>query len=144
MPLARVVYVMEWSESVVKIMSSPPITVKPFERLVDATRIMYQNRVGSVVVVDDNLRPIGILTKSDFLYFIATGIVKREPLVREVMKSAPVTIRQSESIKDAYDRMKSLNIRHLPVVNEQGTLVGVVSMRDILLYVCKPAIPASQ
>ncbi|MEB3799267.1 MAG: CBS domain-containing protein, partial [Desulfurococcales archaeon] len=112
---------MEWSESVVKIMSSPPITVKPFERLVDATRIMYQNRVGSVVVVDDNLRPIGILTKSDFLYFIATGIVKRDPLVREVMKSAPVTIRQSESIKDAYDRMKSLNIRHLPVVNEQGT-----------------------
>ncbi len=143
MPLARVVYVMEWSESVVKIMSSPPITVKPFERLVDATRIMYQNRVGSVVVVDDNLRPLGILTKSDFLYFIATGIVKRDPLVREVMKSAPVTIRQSESIKDAYDRMKSLNIRHLPVVDEQGTLVGVVSMRDILLYACEPTIPAS-
>ncbi|MEB3755711.1 MAG: CBS domain-containing protein [Desulfurococcales archaeon] len=131
---------MDWTESVVKIMSSPPVTIKPSDRLVDATRKMYQSNIGSIVVVDENNHPVGILTKSDFLYFIATGIVKRDPLVKEVMRSEPVVIKVNESIKEAYERMKNLGIRHLPVVNDEGEIVGVISMRDILIYVCKPIV----
>ncbi len=123
-----------------KIMSSPPVTIKPSDRLVDATRKMYQSNIGSIVVVDENNHPVGILTKSDFLYFIATGIVKRDPLVKEVMRSEPVVIKVNESIKEAYERMKNLGIRHLPVVNDEGEIVGVISMRDILIYVCKPIV----
>ncbi|MCE4614488.1 MAG: CBS domain-containing protein [Desulfurococcales archaeon] len=129
---------MDWKESVVKIMSSPPVAIKPSDRLIDAARKMYQSNVGSIVVVDNKNYPVGILTKSDFLYFIATGIVKRDPLIKEVMRSEPVVVKVNESIKDAYERMKSLGIRHLPVVDDDGEVVGIISMRDILIYVCKP------
>jgi len=124
----------------VKIMSSPPVTIKPSDRLVDATRKVYQSNIGSIVVVDENNHPVGILTKSDFLYFIATGIVKRDPLVKEVMRSEPVVIKVNESIKEAYERMKNLGIRHLQQVNDEGEIVGVISMRDILIHVCKPIV----
>ncbi len=119
-------------------MSSPPITIDAYSRLDEAAKKMYQNRVGSIVVVDESNSVVGILTKSDFLYFIASGIVKRNPRVAEVMHSEPVVAKPYESVGDAYERMKTLGIRHLPVVDDDGVVVGVLSMRDILFYVCKP------
>ncbi|MEB3825682.1 MAG: CBS domain-containing protein [Desulfurococcales archaeon] len=129
---------MEWHTCVEEIMSSPPITIDAYSRLDEAAKKMYQNRVGSIVVVDESNSVVGILTKSDFLYFIASGIVKRNPRVAEVMHSEPVVAKPYESVGDAYERMKTLGIRHLPVVDDEGVVVGVLSMRDILFYVCKP------
>lgn len=53
------------------------------------------------------------------------------PSVGEYMTEIPATIETGMSLGDALDRMYHANIRHLPVVNERGTLVGLLSTRDI-------------
>lgn len=59
--------------------------------------------------------------------------VKRKVTVGERMTRHPITIKRSDRIRDAVDRMKAGHLRHLPVVNDQGRLIGIVSDRDLRL-----------
>jgi len=127
---------MRWDDTVEMIMSQPPITVGLDARLEDVARIMYDNRIGSVIVVDEEGTPIGIFTRTDLVYTVASGSYKRNPKISDVMRSEPVVAKRYESIRTAYARMKSLGMGHLPVVDDDDRVIGVVSMKDILLYVC--------
>jgi acetoin utilization protein AcuB len=52
--------------------------------------------------------------------------------INEIMTASPVTIRETTSIGQAWDQLRALEIRHLPVVNADGELVGIVSDRDFV------------
>lgn len=116
------------------IMSTPVLTVKKDDSVREAAKIMYNNRIGSVVVVDDDGKIAGILTERDLIYLIALG--KREIFteypVWQIMTENPITGKPDDSIIDALNKMKEAKIRHLPVVDEDGRPIGMVSIRDIL------------
>lgn len=116
------------------IMSTPVLTVKKDDSVRDAARIMYNNRIGSVVVVDEEGKVVGILTERDLIYLIALG--KREIFteypVWQIMTENPITGRPDENIIEALGKMKDAKIRHLPVVDENNKPIGMVSIRDIL------------
>jgi len=69
----------------------------------------------------------------------APSRVKRRKTVSERMTRRPVTIKRTEKIKDALDRMKTGHFRHLPVVDDSGGLIGIVSDRDLRLIQPSPA-----
>ena len=119
------------------IMSQPPITVNPDASLEVVARIMYDNRIGSIIIVDKDGIPLGIFTRTDLVYTIASGSYKRNPRIGDIMRSEPVVARKDETIGEAYRRMKTLGIGHLPVVDEENRVVGMLSFKDILLYVCE-------
>jgi CBS domain-containing protein len=50
--------------------------------------------------------------------------------IEEIMTASPVTVRETTTVGQAWDALRSLDIRHLPVVNADGELVGIVSDRD--------------
>ncbi len=122
------------SDRVEVAMSTPPITVPRGARLWEAARVMYENNVGSVLVVDEEGRPEGIITRKDMLYYLASGIAAKNPTVAAVMKSSIVTARPDETLEDALKRMIDLGIRHLPVVDEKGKVRGMISSWDILRH----------
>ncbi|MEB3756543.1 MAG: CBS domain-containing protein [Desulfurococcales archaeon] len=113
------------------IMSVPPITAPEDVTVSDVARLMYENRIGSVLIVDNQGKLIGIVTERDVTHACAMGILGRETKVFAIMTENPITTSPQESIEEAFKKMKTSNIRHLPVVDEEGNPVGALSMRDI-------------
>ena len=109
----------------------PPVTVKPQVPVRDAVKLMFENSIGSIVVVDESGRPIGIFTERDLLRIVAQGRSLDEP-IGDVMTRDPITIKGDEDIVKAALIMSERRIRHLPVVDENGVLLGVISIRDVV------------
>lgn len=117
-------------------MSSPVVAVKPSDTLSHVRRLMLRYRIGRVIVVDDSLRPIGIVTKSDFVKVAASERLSKRGfdaiIVEEVMSRDPVVIPASRSIREAARLMLQHNVSGLPVVDENGVVVGVITKTDIV------------
>jgi CBS domain-containing protein len=92
---------------------------------------MYEKKIGSVVVVDDEGKPIGIVTERDMVYVVARALAPDTP-VWMVMTEDPIVINENALVTEAMEKMRVQNIRHLPVVNAEGKLVGMISFRDIV------------
>ena len=98
-----------------------------------AAQRMESRNVGSLVVIDEGERPMGILTDRDLaLRVVAGGLDADATLVAQVMTPQPRTVSEETPIEDALGLMRSASVRRLPVVDRKGRLVGVVSLDDIL------------
>jgi len=115
------------------VMTTNVVTARPDETVVDAARKMAENRIGCVVVVDDKGTIIGILTEGDIVRrVVARGLDPFTTTVEAVMSRNPVTIYEDASLAAAAELMRQKGIGHLPVVNERGKLVGIVTRSDIV------------
>ena len=98
----------------------------------EAAQYMVERGVGSVLVMEDRaLR--GIFTERDALrIFVATHRNTDLTRLGEVMTEAPETLSPDATPSDAAARMAAGNFRHMPVVDGDGTILGVVSQRDLI------------
>ncbi len=118
------------SVRVTDIMSHRVVTAAGNTSLGEAAKKMIENDVGSVVIIDEEGRCIGIVTERDFLRFFVEKVPPETP-VREYMRKDPITVREDASINEARNIMITHNIRHLPVVGHNGRVIGILSVRDI-------------
>jgi CBS domain-containing protein len=111
-----------------------PITVPPTAPVGEVLRLMVQHRIGCVVVADAQ-RPLGIFSERDALRKMGTqaSALMTRP-VSEFMTPNPQTLVASAKIAFAVQRMDTGGYRHLPIVGQQGELVGIISARDILRH----------
>lgn len=112
-------------------MSAPPASVPPSASLEDAARHMAQAGVGALPVVDDNDRVIGVVTDRDLVVRAMACGLSPQTRVETVMSTDPVTVTADTPVTAALHAMRSIQVRHLPVVTE-GRLVGMVSLDDLL------------
>jgi CBS domain-containing protein len=111
-----------------------PITVAPATPVGDVLRLLVERRIGCVVVVDGS-RPVGIFSERDALRKINTQVAELAARpVSEFMTPNPQTLVADAKIAFAVQRMDLGGYRHLPIVSEQGELVGIISARDILRH----------
>jgi CBS domain-containing protein len=109
----------------------PPIVAPSITTVVDAARLMKQQNVGALLVVD-HTRLIGIFTERDALFrLLAEGRDPHTTRLAEVMTAQPQTIHPDEPFVRALRMMHEGKFRHLPVVEFERP-VGVVSVRDAL------------
>jgi CBS domain-containing protein len=120
-------------DQIQEIMSKEVAKVKPDDHLIDAAKIMLQRKIGCVVVVEGE-KAIGIVTESDLVRCAASGLDPGRTLVKDVMKSPPVTCGPQAPVEEAYAHMRRNSIRHLPIVDKDGTLVGIVTMKDLISF----------
>ncbi len=112
-------------------------TIKLKEPLFNACRIMKDNRIGCVIVVDEsntnnnNNNPVGIITERDIIYNLSSPDTNLQIPVNEIMSKPIVTIQETQSLIDALNKMQKNNIRRLPITNKEGKLVGIVTDKDI-------------
>jgi CBS domain-containing protein len=108
-------------------------TAEPDETVRAAAVRMDRENVGSLVVVDDSLRPIGILTDRDVaVRCVSQGVDPDRALVAEVMSVPVSTVLEGAPIESAIRMMAGSRARRSVVVNGAGALVGVLALDDVL------------
>lgn len=113
------------------VMTRKPIAVAPDMTVRDAANLMKQRDVGSLVVkIEEELK--GFITEQDIVYKIAAlGRDSNTALVKDIMVSKVETIEPDKDIYDALTKMRDLDIRWLPVL-DNGKLVGLLTLKSIL------------
>ena len=103
--------------------TTPDTTVK------DAVKLMVKSNVGSILIVEND-KLVGIFTERDLMKMIAED----KPVytaIRDVMTKDPVSLKPDDPLSKAALLMSERGFRHVPIVDEEGNLVGIVSSRDI-------------
>ena len=103
-----------------------PITIHESALVGDARRLMSENHIGGIPVVDSNMKLIGIVTNRD-LRFVENS---RTPISKVMTKDNLVTTTRTD-LEEATRLLQKYRIEKLPVVNRQGILVGLITYKDI-------------
>ena len=118
-------------KSVQELMTSNPQTVDQNATVVDAARVMKERDTGIVPIVDGD-RLVGTVTDRDIaLKVVAEGRDPQSTKVSEVASTNLVTVEPSQDLDEALRLMAKHQVRRLPVVDDDGTLVGIVSQADV-------------
>ncbi|WP_049985625.1 CBS domain-containing protein [Halobellus rufus] len=119
---------------VARVMSSPVHTVSPDTLVEEAAQKMLDGEIGSVVVVDDG-QLVGILTNTDFVKIVAERKPKDRTPVSTYMSDTTVTTTAQVPIAQVAESMIEHSIHHVPVVDDEGAVIGIVTTTDLAAYV---------
>lgn len=120
-------------DSVSRLLSRPPLHMAPEQTVAEAVALMRQQGVGCLLVCRDD-KIVGLFSERDLMRrVLAPGKPLTLPL-SAVMTGNPVTVHPKEPIGAAIRRMEEGGYRHLPVVDQTGRAVGVLSVRRIVHY----------
>jgi CBS domain-containing protein len=108
-------------------------TVDEQQTVAEAARIMADQNIGAAPVLRDG-ELVGIFSERDIMKrVVAKALDPQLTKVGHVMSTDVLTVAPQESLENCMVLMKTHGVRHLPIV-EEGKLVGVVSLRDVLLH----------
>ncbi len=105
-----------------------PITLSPDATVGEALKLMIENKIGGIPIVDAQHKLVGILTNRDLRFEINKKIKVSEVMTKDNLITAP----EGTDLKKAELIFKKNKIEKLPVVNKQGKLIGLVTFGDIL------------
>jgi CBS domain-containing protein len=114
-----------------KLPRKPPVACAPGTPLIEALRLMHGARVGSVLVIDAAGAPRGILTRHDVLERVALARPPESTPIDAVMSSPVCTLPIHGTAQQAALAMSRHGVRHLPLTDDRGQVVSVVSERDL-------------
>lgn len=107
-------------------------TLPPTASVRDAADRMARSRIGAILVVDEDGEIRGIFSERDAVTRVmAQGLNSRETPLESVMTERVLTVHPEDDINQALRLMRDIGFRHLPVV-EDGALIGLISVRDLL------------
>lgn len=117
-----------------RIAQLPTPTVSSQATVLESVRVMEAARSGAAAVVDGD-RLVGIISERDVMLRVVSA--KRRPqetTVGEVMTTSVETVTAATSTGEALELMVSRHVRHLPVVDPEGKIVGLLSLRNLLQH----------
>ncbi|MEJ1934447.1 CBS domain-containing protein [Nostoc sp. NIES-2111] len=142
---------------VADVMSHNPVVVKPETPLQEAIKILAERRISGLPVVDNDGKLLGIISETDLMWqetgvtppayimFLDSVIYLQNPTaydrdlhkalgqtVGEVMSKNPVTITPEESVKQAAQLMHDRKVHRLPVLDDAGQVIGILTRGDII------------
>ncbi|MFV0386977.1 CBS domain-containing protein [Paracoccus sp. (in: a-proteobacteria)] len=107
------------------------ITIKPDATLAEAAKLLSERRIGAVVVSTDGRKPEGILSERDIVRQLgARGSDVLKTPISEVMTKSVQTCTVRDDALKVLERMTEGRFRHLPVVDDAGDMLGVISIGD--------------
>jgi CBS domain-containing protein len=118
-----------------EVMTPKPIACAADTTVAEAARLMWDGDCGVLpVVADRQLR--GVVTDRDLFIALATRNARPSELtVASVVRPNPITCLPRDDVHQAMGKMKTHRVRRLPVVDDGGALVGIVSMNDLVLAI---------
>jgi CBS domain-containing protein len=145
------------SKTVAQVMTHNPIMVNPQTPLKQAIQILAEKQISGLPVVDDMGKLVGIISETDLMWqetgitppayimFLDSVIYLQNPAayerdlhkalgqtVGEVMSNNPITISPDQSLKAAAKIIQDHKVRRLPVVDDAGTVIGILPRGDII------------
>ncbi|WP_255193505.1 CBS domain-containing protein [Natronobeatus ordinarius] len=125
-----------------RLMSTDLHTASPDTLVEDAAQVLLENDVGSVLVVDDEGGLEGILTRTDFVEIVAKSQPKAQTTVSRYMTEDVITTDAGASIRDVADVMMEHGFHHVPVVDEDDRVVGMLTTTDLAAYLSHVQTPS--
>lgn len=125
------------------VMREVPITVSEGDLLVEVIRIMASRGIGSVIVTDELGDVVGVFTERDLLRLLANSTNIGELTVGDVMTREVISVEPGASLIKAIHIMAKHGIRHLPVLDRDGKLMGIVSIRDAAIALARILVDAN-
>jgi len=144
------------------IMSTNIVSVKPDTEIIEAAKVLLENRFNGLPVVDDNGKVVGIICQSDLIaqqkslpiptlftfldgFIPLTSLKKMESEIQKIaaitvadaMTKKPVTVKTDTRIETVAALMADKKLYTLPVLDDAGKLVGIVGKEDLLKTVIK-------
>ncbi len=115
-----------------QVMTRHPRVCRPGASLRDAARLMLEEDVGEIPVVDEARQVVGVITDRDIVVrCVASGINPLEATVDTCMTAPALTIGDDASLEDCADLMVAQQIRRVPVVDADGAICGIVAQADL-------------
>jgi IMP dehydrogenase len=109
-------------------MSAPLLTISAKATVKEAAEKMHEHDISALFVP---VSATGIITSTDVVTAVAEGVDPTETLVSDVMTSPVERVTASLPVEEAAAMMMNYGIKHLPVVDEDGDYVGIVSSTDV-------------
>ena len=136
------------STPVLSFMTANVKTAMENQPIREVCKMMYQNKNGSMLILkkntiddgnkSDDKKPIGIVTERDIVRLTGSSDMYLDNVpVGELMSSPLITINLNNSIKDAIEIMQQKDIRRLPVVDNKGKMVGIITHKDVFRAMLK-------
>jgi CBS domain-containing protein len=117
-------------------MTKTVMTANLDQTIQSVCKIMIENNVGGLVVVKRGVsgnEPVGIITERDIIRKIGdVDLFTTQSSIRELMSNNLISIKPDNTIGDAIGLMHGNNIRRLPVIDNDGKMVGIITDKDIL------------
>ena len=124
------------------IMTKDLIYSRPSDMVSDVAQLMKDEDIGPVLIVDDSndgKRLVGIVTDRDLaIKVVGEGRDPQNTRVEDVMTESLVTVRASDDVQSAMQAMAQNQLRRIPVVDDNGQLVGIISQADVATRLNEP------
>ena len=111
------------------------VTINKSATLEEVSSLMQKHHVGSLIVVESfngKLIPAGIITDRDIALTIGSLQKPKEIRVEQIMQTQPITVKENEGIYETISKMQKHGVKRLPVIHDDGSLLGIVSADDLL------------
>lgn len=117
---------------VADVMTGKVATLSPHHTFDDAVSLMNDRHFRHCVVIDGQRKIAGVISDRDILRALARNPNSRSKSVEQIMTRNPITVKRATPIVDAVSKMVAKRINCLPVVDEEGTVCGIVTSTDLL------------
>ena len=122
------------SVPVKQLMTTELLTVSLDLGILEAADIMLDEEVGSLIVVDSEGQLAGVLTSTDFVKLTSESDVAGDTTVSDHMSENVITVSAADSIQEAAVKMIRQDIQHLPVLDSDSDMIGMLSTTDLTGY----------
>jgi CBS domain-containing protein len=109
-----------------------PLVLRSNATLRETVKIMADHNVGLLPIVDDEGRPLAVISERDVIRALAAGASLDSPALATARRGPLITVTSDIDVYEAIVKMQRGGVRHLLVVDREGRLVGVVSIRDFM------------
>lgn len=114
---------------------APVLAFSETDKVIQAVRVMSEKNYGASVIVDADNKPIGIVTERDFMRrLLANGLDANTTAISEIMTKDLKLASAEDDVVEWLRIMSNERFRHLPVVDEQGRLLNLMSQGDFVSY----------
>ena len=112
---------------------SEVVRIAPNNTLLETARVLRENKIGAILACDSDGKMCGVISERDIVIAIArSGAAVLNNAVSTCMTTGVYTCTPEDTIKQVMEVMTSRRIRHLPVVGDEGAIVGMISIGDVV------------
>jgi CBS domain-containing protein len=113
----------------------PLLKATHLDSIFTISNLMKKGKVSSIIIIDQNTAPVGIITERDIVRrVISDGKDPKITKATDIMSKPLITVEEDTHLYDVAKKMVKYKIRRLPVVKTNNTLVGIVTVTDLIKY----------
>jgi len=114
-----------------------PVIVRESVPAVDVISQMKRSQVGCALVVDEADQLIGIFTERDVMRKYVATTIPRDTSINKLMTRNPMTLSSEDKVSDAAKVIGEIHFRHLPITDDSGMILGLLSVRCLMDYLAE-------